>query len=124
MFLLRWCYDYPGRTIHGLWSNPGDNEANKAWANFKEGLVCARIEMKDIRTKEITTVAECSGQNFRMFQWIGAARYHGVGTQRTSIAGIKLLTHDKAHVVYVDGTRQVSELGEAEKNLNFRIYGK
>ena len=129
-YLLRWRYDYPEKVVRGMWSNAGENPANQAWSNNKEGLVRAIIEGKDLKTKEIKVLAECPGEDFRVFQWVASVRMPGGApaggsvTIAGSIIGMKLLTRDEELTILDTGLGKARPLPESEKNLNFRTYGK
>ena len=125
-FLLRWRYDYPNGPRMGMWSNPG-GKGNAAWSQNKEGLIRASVEGKNLKTKEIVTLAQCDGHDFRVFQWIAAAKVPGLmkGTVRpmTQLIGMKILTGDTEIQILDTGHVQEVPLKEGEKNLNFATYG-
>lgn len=131
MFWIRWRFDYPNKTVCGIWNNSGDEKtgANQAWNQNKEGLVRAVIERKDIRTDEIKAVAICPGQEYRNMQWVGAVSLNpfAVGkaqTHKPRLCGLRLLARDTAIEVYGDGSIKQRPLTDSEKNINFATYGK
>lgn len=134
-FLLRWRFDFnrDRPTKRGMWSHPGpkDDFATKAWCNNAEGLVCAAIEGKNIETRELVTLVECDGADFRNFAWIVAAplpgfmpKGFGSVTPISYVVGLRLLTRDKDVAVYDNGTAEVKPLTEGIKAINFATFGK
>lgn len=127
-YLLRWRYDYPNGSKMGMWSNPGDRKANQAWCQNKEGLVRASIEGKDLVTKEIKTLAECDGHEFRVFQWMAAAKIpvglRGSVKPASQLVGMKILTSEKEIAIFDTGQKAERNLPEGDKKLNFKTYGK
>lgn len=123
-YLLRWCYDYPQGAVSGGWSGTGIS----AWDKNKSGLLRARIEGKDLVTKEVKTLAECPGVDFRVFQWMAAAMVPSgmSGTIRpmTKLIGLKIMCRDTEIAVLDTGEIQVRDLLEDEKRLSFATYGK
>ena len=111
-----------------MWGNPGRSRANQAWTQNREGLVRASIEGKDLVTKEIVTLAQCDGHNFRTFQYIAVARAPALITgtiqPMTQLVGMKILTTDYELIVLDTGETGKAKLKDSERNLNFATYGK
>ena len=107
-YLLRWRFEYLDRVKYGMWSNSGTRPEDQAWAQDKTGLVKAKIEAKDVATRQITTIAECSGDQYVNFQWIATATIqpfsiNGSTTPITRIVGLRLITKDEKQEVYANG---------------------
>lgn len=129
MFWIRWRFEYPNKTVAGIWNNPGENGNNQAWNQNKEGLVKAMIERKDLTTGEIKVVAECSGQDYRNLQWVGAVKLNPftVGAPQTHkpvLCGLKLHARDAVTEVYGDGSVKRRPITQRETEINWATYGK
>lgn len=128
-YTLRWRYDFRDRpAVYGMWGNPGNGPGNQAWAQNKEGLSRAAVEAKDLDTKEIITLAECDGHDFRNFQWMAIAKvpmnFKGQITPTSQLVGMKLLTTDFEISVFANGVVKKQPLPESEKKLHFATYGR
>lgn len=85
----------------------------------KEGLVSAKIEAKNIDTRETKILAESPGQDFVNFQWIAIAK---VGSnEKSDIVGMKLVSRNLETEVFKDGTVRQNK---KESKVNFATFGK
>lgn len=130
-YRLRWRFDFEGGgSSIGIWSHPGDVAKNGAWRQTKLGrrVRLAMIEGKDLLDSSITVLASCSGAEFVQFEWRALAfsslRSGHVGTRRTVIDGLSLITHD--HVIHVNTAGDVSHTlrPKSHKQIEFATYGK
>lgn len=122
---LRWSFDFYQRpTINGAWTH----SIISAWDKNKEGLLYARIEGKNRRTKEIKTFVRCAGQDFVNFQWIGMSNVGNpfkIGASKapkTGLAGLKLISRNKEVTVNLAGKVFVSD--RTTENINFATFGR
>jgi hypothetical protein len=124
---LRARFDYAnGKTWRGLWNRSGEQITDQAWAQNKEGILRAGIEIKDCCTKEVLRAAEIPGQDFRNFQWLALAPYqftNGVPIQGENV-GLQMLTRSEKVTVFIDGSIKVEPLTQEESEINFATYGK
>lgn len=126
-YLLRWKFEYLSRPPKaGLWLQASNSNETKAWFQPKDGLTRVLIEAKNIRTREIKTLVECSGPEFMAFQWIAGAFLSPMGVKSgkppTSIIGCKLLT--TAHEYEVDVLGNVQTKPPLHLNMNYSAFGK
>lgn len=120
MYLLRWRFDFASRpTKCGMWNNPGTNNVDKACFQNKEGLTWARIEGKNISTREVKVLAEISGQDFLNFQWMAQRR---LKSGETELLGIKILSRYNEVEVDMSGAVKVKKLSNG--NVNFATFGR
>ena len=130
-FLLRWRYDYKDKaSIYGMWSNPGNIEANGAWKHNHEGVISASIEGKDIDSRKIVRLAECPGYDFVNFEWIAMAKIgnpfniRGAITPPTRLMGLAIVTRDKIIEVFPNGAVVPKIRPEGHKLLKLATFGK
>lgn len=116
-YMLRFCFEYSnGESWRSQWDKTGPNECDFAWANRKPNIVRAKIESKDIRTKELSTMVECDGGKFINFEWIAVvgvplgAMKAGPLTKEGTNVGAVLLTDDKRVSVMFDGSISIENI--------------
>jgi len=134
IYRLRYRFEYfDGKpTVFGKWDHSGDHAANQAWTQKRDGLARVIIEGKHNVTKETVSIVDCSGQDYRMLQWIAAGflgsrqlKNCGNGiTPATRNIGLALWTADKKIAVFNNGVVHVEELNEQEKKYHFATYGR
>ena len=117
-YLLRWCYHFNGSkpSVRGQWS-PGGSEGDAASVS-REGLRCAVIEAKDIRTREVFPLYECDGQDFVIFQWIATQSYSGFSRGAHSVDGLRIIARDQYIEAMVNG--DVNPFPISAPNFNFQ----
>lgn len=116
-FNLRWVFHYSDGTVkRGMWNDSiqGDR-GTSANMQTKTGILHACIEAEDVNAV-IKTVAECSGQDFRMFQWKAeanmnmAARGGGQdGKMHTRTTGLVLHSTKSVVTAYFNGLISVED---------------
>ena len=122
-YKLRWRFDYINRPPkYGIWSMATGKPSDSAYSQPKDGLLTASIEGKDVHTKEIKRLADCPGQDFRMFQWVATASMPAVSglvsyTPRSTLVGLKLITRNEVIEVLNTGVKNVSLITKAEENI-------
>lgn len=133
-FLLRWKFDYsdtkPSRK--GMWDKSGDNPIDQAWSQSKENLLYARIEGKNIITRETKVLAEVPGYDFCNFEWFATAASSQAiaalkaGQLKTQIQGtnIGLIIVTRNKRIYVMCNGIINEEIRQDKNFNFASFGK
>jgi hypothetical protein len=120
MYLLRWRFDFLNKPSRfGMWSNPGTNDIDKACFQNKEGLVSAKIEGKNILTRETKVLAEVSGQDYLNFQWMATLK---LKSQLTEVIGLKILSRYNEIEVLKDGSVSLKKL--KNDNVNFATFGR
>ena len=133
-FDLRWRFDFTdGRpSKYGIWNHPGVGQNDSAQYCNTSNLARACIEGKDILTKEVRIIAECDGYNFCLFKYQAATRFGfnprpsptGKIPARTDLIGLVLVTRDQECLVLTDGSTQLWNRSEYEKNTNYLAYGR
>jgi hypothetical protein len=133
-FRLRYRFEYyDGKpSVSGKWDSSGEHPANQAWTQKREGLARVIIEGKHHITKEVETIVDCSGQDYRMLQWIAAGFFsrrqlnkagNGI-TPLTRNIGMALWTSDKKIAVFNNGVVHIEELNDSERKYHFATYGR
>ena len=105
MFYVRWSLIYrDGKKRHGLWNEPGvkDDPKSQAWLQPTKGLAWACVEALHIATRKTFILAECNGQDYCQFQWIGTVPLRG-GDHVPKIRGMVLVSRDMEFDVYMSG---------------------
>lgn len=109
-FDLRWKFIYINKPAKfGQWCRPAYMAGEKASEQSRHGLACAMIEAKDLRTRQISILAECAAANYLEHRWIAALPVPALGLKgRTvkgegGIQGMSLITLDEKIHIYVDG---------------------
>jgi len=131
-YLLRWRFDFQtGASRFGMWSQPGNIEQAGAWRQTKSGLhvVRAVIEGKHYVNRTTHALAECSGQEFVMFEWLAFARLNPLGLKgstvpRTTLGGLSIVTREEIVTVMVSGEVKRAPRPDAHKKAMFATYGK
>lgn len=132
-YLLRWRFDFQTGAKHfGMWSQPGDIEKAGAWRQTKAGLhvIAAMVEGKHITRRTTEVLAECSGQDFVLFEWLALARVNPFsvrgagGTPHTTLGGLSIVSREEITTVHVSGEVQRQPRPEAHKRIGFATYGK
>lgn len=122
-YLLRWVFVYSDHKPikRGLWSYPGDHNADFAWAQSKENLLVAYVEGKDIQTKELVRLAECPGCDFVNFSWIRMSV-----TKNIAIKGSQVLPGREIGMMLTTRDRQIKiyDTGYVESEAHNLDYGK
>lgn len=110
-FDLRWVLHYSNGVIkRGMWNDSIEGDIGTSAALQKrEGILFACVESQDTNAV-IRTVAECSGQDFRMFQWMATQGFTatvggsvGYANSPAKNHGIKLISTQSIVCVYFNG---------------------
>jgi len=129
-YLVRWRFDYlDGKpTKFGSWSRPAaDNDpSNQAWRHNTK-VSRAIVEGKDIRTREVSVLADCRGEDFVNFQWNAVARMNPLAIRGevvpfTQLAGLKIVTRYTTIDVFETG--EVFTSPRPEDNYNYATFGR
>lgn len=129
-YLLRWRYDFIAyNSKYGQWDREASIMTDMAAFNQKPGLIRASIEGKDIRTREIKTLAEVDGFDFCLFQWMAIASSSGSGIKSSyqmvkKNIGLKLVTRNHFIEVYKSGVTKKILRTEEDKKFHFEQYGR
>lgn len=131
-YLLRWRFDFQtGSSRFGMWSQPGNIAEAGAWRQTKSGLhiVRAIVEAKHYVKRTTHVLAECSGQDFVMFEWLAFARLNplgikGSGTPHTTLGGLSIVTREEIVTVFVNGEIKRAPRPDVHKKTAFATYGK
>jgi hypothetical protein len=109
-----------------MWSSPGNNPVDQAWANNK-GIRFAFIERRDDHTAETKLIVRCTSDEFLNFQWIYIAymptplTLKGSVTPLTAIRGLTMLTTKSAVDCFSDG--RVTNSDPRHLDYNFKTFG-
>jgi len=127
-YRLRWRFDYLGKPSKmGMWSLTSNNPVDQAW-NKNTNVIRAKIEVKDLATREIKVLVSCPGVDFLNFGWLAVAR--GPVFFRNSVQpvhqliGLQMWTREKKIAVFDTGKIQIVNLKPAEKQTNFATFGR
>lgn len=127
-YLLRWRLDYINKPSKvGMWMQHGPNESDRASAQSLDGLLFARIEGKEHSTRNTTVLAECSSQDFCLFQWHAAQIFDPSFRAKSlpSIIGLRMVTRHGDILVWMDGTMDIVKEDEVQKQYqNFQAFGR
>lgn len=130
-YLLRWRYDFLShKPKYGQWDREANLMTDMACFNLKEGLIRASVEGKDIKTREIVTLAEVDGHDFCLFQWMavasGGSAFNLKGTHELvkKNVGLKLVSRDYFIEVYKTGLVQKLARPDEDKKFHYAAYGR
>ena len=127
-YVLRWAFEYAdGKRRAGIWGQSTDNPGDSAWAQPKIGLIRAIIEGKNQITKNIVRFAECSGEDYRVFQWVAVAAMPGFGFRGSvnlpsRLVGLKLLARDQMYEVHGNGKVVITPITDRQREIQFASY--
>lgn len=127
-YILRWVFEYQdGRRKAGMWGQATRNPVDSAWAQSTKGLARAVIEGKHVTSRKLVRLAECSGQDYRTFQWVATAAMPGMGfkgavTLRSRLVGLKLLARDKVFEVNGKGDVNITPITKRQNEIQFASY--
>lgn len=128
LYLLRCGFEYrQGTSWRSMWNSSGEHAANQAWAQNREGIKRAFIEIKNLQTKELILAAECPGWDFCNFQWAAMVGVTGSNLNRPLKAtnvGLVMRTREQILSVFVDGSHRIDPRSETDKSINFATYGR
>lgn len=120
-FNLRWKLYYVNKPPKfGMWDLGLEDPATKASMQCRDGLVMAAIEAKNIRTKEIKIIVECSAADYVEHRWIAAAPSPTTAPipieVEGAIQGMTLVTRDNKFHVYACGRLFKAPMDERSTN--------
>ena len=125
-FSLRWRFDFAlSPSIYSCWdySAPGF----EAWRyGQKEGLIRASIEGKNLLTREVMVLAECTNDDFCLFQWnaIAGATLGHQGKLQSYNVGLTMVMRRENVTILIDGSAQVTARSEAEQKAHYETFGR
>lgn len=110
-----------------MWNQSGPNASDKACFQNKEYLLRASIEAKDIVTRQVFVLAECSGQDFVNFEWLAQVRaFDLTGSKKlpSTNIGLVLVTRDKRVVFEFNGNHYIEDRTDKEKLIHYTGFGR
>ena len=131
-YLLRWHFEYSDHkpAKYGMWSNPGEFESEQAWCQSKENLLVARIQGKDVVTRQIVDLARCPGADFVNFQWIAAAVQRGLrlapggSVMPKRIIGLMIVTRNQKIKIYDNACCEIEEHNIDYSRIHLSGFGR
>ena len=111
---LRWRLDYTdGRRIVGVWMLHNDKDnATKASAQPREGLLKATIEGREVGTNQAIELLSCDAPHYVGFCWEAGMGYapstRGV-SKGGSVIGLSIQGWHHKVSVFIDGSSRVSD---------------
>jgi len=99
---MRWVLDYQNKIVkHGLWSMTSKDPQYNGSMQPRDGLIGARIEVRELETGRVKTVAGCAAQEFREFRALATASFGNIlmgGTKIpiTQLLGLILVTKERS----------------------------
>ena len=130
-WLLRWCFEYSDHkpTKYGMFSTPGTFDSEKASKQSKENLLFAKIEGKNVLTREIVPLAVVDGHEFVNFQWVssssvGGFRLKGSVTLAQKIIGMTLVTREKNITIYTNGQAKIEDHNIDYSKVHLSGFGR
>ena len=126
---FRWRFDYADKpSKFGSWMDRAEDASAKAVFQDKNGMIYARIEARRIGQPERKIVAECSHQDYRLFQWVVGSKLNykqgKISSGGSTLIGICLWSRYSKTTAFVDGSVKVEELPIEDQNFNFESYGR
>jgi hypothetical protein len=126
---LRCCFEYIGKpTWRSQWNRSGHLPCDQAWCQNKNGLAFAVIEGKDVQTREVIRLVECSGDTFNNFEWLAHVSIplgvKGEVTPPVRNVGLVLVTSENRIIITVDGVMQMEQRTTEDKAHNFAGFGR
>lgn len=124
-FNLRWRFVYKDKPDRfGVWDYAGECPTTRASCQSTQGLARAIVEGKNILTRETVVLADISGQDFMLFQWIKVDHFSGGGLTPSAqyMVGMKVVTRYGNIIVNNDGTLNRTPLSVADRTINFAAY--
>ena len=122
-FDLRWKLIYINKPPRfGQWCRPASIAGEKASEQNRVGLACAMIEAKEIRTRQISTLAECTAADYIEHRWIAALPVPVLLIKQQTIQGqggiqgMSLITRDQKIHIHVDGKKYREAMTERSSN--------
>jgi hypothetical protein len=101
--LPRWRLDFADGTFKaGPWASAGKSDSSRASKNLRGDLISASIEVKNVETRLISTIASVSAVNFKEFKW---NFLHRVYANVHEVSGLELVTKNNGSVeILLDGS--------------------
>ena len=122
-FDLRWGLIYSNKPPkYGQWCKPASLAGEKASEQNRDGLACAIIEGKDLRTRKTIVLAECKASDYVQHRWIAALGVPISMLKHTTIKGegcvqgMSLITIDEKIHIHVDGNVYREAMNERSSN--------
>ncbi len=123
-YLLRWRFDFLNKpSVKGIWLS----SHAPAWRVNKDGLIRAAVEGKDIRTRDVRTLAACDGHEFVNFKWhaiISHPVVGGSGDYPGVPIGLILQTRSQDVLTLIDGRHAIKDRTQLDKEFHYAGFGK